>query len=118
VESETSSARHGTDDVIGAYQQFVATFAAEMQRVGTVLAKGMHDFMQSPSGQYLKAVVREPAENHRDNGWSNRDHCSRGHEYTEANTRWRQRAPLIRVRECRACDGERQAASKARRRAP
>lgn len=42
-----------------------------------------------------------------------RTHCSRGHEYTPENTRWRFDMPRP-VRQCRKCDLERVKARHAR----
>jgi hypothetical protein len=39
--------------------------------------------------------------------WRNHaTHCRAGHEYTEANTRWRERGGVAPTRRCRACNRE------------
>lgn len=49
---------------------------------------------------HLEAVTH--SENMRRGAWAIRTHCKNGHEYTEQNTRWRQRGNSLH-RVCRAC---------------
>lgn len=45
------------DDAVAAVQRAFSAMHAEMVKIGAALGRAMADFMASPQGQYLKAVV-------------------------------------------------------------